>query len=260
MDGTLRWMIGSWLSTPGISQVNPWMITTRYFQSGLFWIQCEVPDNQRAKCVYPLAHAIAGFIENNYELWLLRLLHRNFDYLSAEARLWILPRAMAALHKSTKKSARVDRISVAILSFVSEHNILVIEGMQDFLLKEFADDLNALLGRAADEYFLKREEDEYIQFLRRYSAWHHHSHLCVHVTYDNPSVYTNDDKTYSGCEYTPIFSREDYDDFIVANLVKTSPTQIVLQGVFPDALARLLRDIFPGRVHYDGRATLREQG
>ena len=234
------------------------MTMTRYAQCGLYWIRCEVPQNQADECIYPLARAVAEFIENNCELWLHRLIRRELGYLSAGERLWVLSRAVAVLRKDGRMGSRVDGITVAILPFVWEHEILVIEGLQDFLLKDSADELRALLGVAVEEYLFKREEDEYIQFLRRYSAWHQSPHLQVHVTYDNPCVIKNEEdeegtsmiaeKLCADSVSTQISSPEDYDDFIVMNLVETSPEQIVLHGDFPRSLVRRLSEIFPGRI------------
>ncbi|MCL4494093.1 MAG: putative sporulation protein YtxC [Firmicutes bacterium] len=98
----------------------------------------------------------------------------------------------------------------------------------------------------------------YVQFLRCYSAWHQSPHLQVHVTYDNPCVIKNEEdeegtsmiaeKLCADSVSTQISSPEDYDDFIVMNLVETSPEQIVLHGDFPRSLIRRLSEIFPGRV------------
>ncbi len=226
-------------------------------------MRCEVADDQSDECLYPLAHAIAVFVEKNTDLWLHRLMERNFTYLSAAERLWVLGRALSSLYKSNRKS-RIDRIAVAILPFVSVHEILIIEGIQDFLLKEIADELNAVLGMAVDEYFFKREEDEYIQFLRRYSTWYQQSRLYVRVTYDNPFIGTKEHGTSEvsqnmGTLYPTISSSEDYDDFIVISLLKASPAHIVLQGAFPNTVIQLLSDIFPGRVFHDSSGPKRNQ-
>ena len=125
-----------------------------------------MPQNQADECIYPLARAVAEFIENNCELWLHRLIRRELGYLSAGERLWVLSRAVAVLRKDGRMGSRVDGITVAILPFVWEHEILVIEGLQDFLLKDSADELRALLGVAVEEYLFKREEDEYNELSR----------------------------------------------------------------------------------------------
>ncbi|WP_020374542.1 sporulation protein YtxC [Sulfobacillus thermosulfidooxidans] len=226
-----------------------------WHEQGMYWAVYDVPENRITEWLYPLARAIAEFIEAHRELWMRRLLRQQFDYLSSEERLWVLGRALQILdnRENTSQRRRVDLMAISIMLFVAEHQTVIIEGIQDFLMPAIRDEMLAVLGEAVDDYFLEREHREYIRFLRQFSERQMSIRAVVHVTY--PDLRITDERGRSVAtglieqlqDGLPL-DQDLADELLLSALVLLAPGQIVLHGNFPHDLDHTIRDVFPGRV------------
>ncbi|WP_053958531.1 sporulation protein YtxC [Sulfobacillus thermosulfidooxidans] len=230
----------------------PWQF---WHEQGMFWTVCDVPENRITECLYPLARAIAEFIEAHRELWMRRLLRQQFDYLSSDERLWVLGRALQILdnRQNTSQRHRVDLMTIPIMLFVAEHQTVVIEGIQDFLLPAIRDEMLAVLGEAVDDYFLEREHRDYIRFLRQFSERQMSSCAVVHVTYRDLRITDERGRRIATSLIEHLqdglpWDQDLADELLLSALVLLAPAQIVLHGNFPHELDHTIQDVFPGRV------------
>ncbi len=254
----MRWKIGCYSGVPQVNLHDVQIIVETYRHDGMYWAECEISDDVVFSMIFPFARALASFLEDHRELWLGRILRQQFHYLSAGERLWVLGRALQILSRgeTNQDTERIDRMTITLMLFMSEHHTVIVEGVQDFLLPDVREELLSVLGQAADDYFLEHEHREYIQFLRVFSERQHSRAAAVHIRYGD-LVMTDDKGELVGQELIECLrdglppdndDKELQDELLVSALVTLAPSQIVLHGNFPHAFGHMLRDIFPGRV------------
>ncbi|AUW94249.1 MAG: sporulation protein YtxC [Sulfobacillus thermotolerans] len=251
----VQWCIGSQEDTPRIdAYLEAPVEWTR--QSRMEWAVCDM-DGTRTEGAYTMARAVAKLISAHYEPWVTRILRQQYSYLTQEERRIILSRVVQNLRTEDPEAAqaRVDAIAARLTAYFWTHDVLVIEGAEDFLLHDVRAGLIDVVGHIVDEYFAEHEYRQFIGFLKDYVSQQAPHADVVHVRCCGKHVHIADAQgTDVGREIIDALA-EDLDDseetrqeLLVSALVLLAPARVVLDSTLPSNLQEMLRAIFDDRI------------
>lgn len=212
-------------------------------------------DEDRAAQVLPITRAIAGFLVGPHEMaWLQQLVRRHFRF-SADEQEAVIAKARGYLHGDREHDRDREELAVEVLhGFLMESDIVVLDGVKDFLVPEIRQEFEDALDRAADEFALDREYREFIGVLRQYVAGAKVRLNTVHVLGAGNRFRLEDERGRRiGDDILAGYANakdDGYpDDALVHALVTLAPRQVVChQGLVDRETIETLGAVFDGRV------------
>lgn len=218
----------------------------------------------QVRCRQELARLLADFIVESCEEELLRhIVRRHYAYLAEAHREAIVDGARRLLAAAgggvlgPSRPARKARVEAQLLEHLGEHDALHLEGFVRFRLKDYVEQLEDAVDRAADDFFMEREHGEYILLLRHFVDLQEPRLEAVHVVAaaQGYRLYDPDGTAIDRALYADVVvetGEREGDDALIGALVSLAPQRVLLhdpEGRMAPETVETLRRVFERRVH-----------
>lgn len=214
--------------------------------------------------------AVADFIVNVLEPeWMLRTLRKDYPYLSEEEIEKTLAFCQQMLSPeddpiqsegdvSLGPEERKRQIFKKAYAFLSEGKVFHVDGFIHFRLKNYRQDLLAIIDFAVDEYILDQEYQEFIRLLRHFIAVQPMKTPLVHILHIQDHQFQLLDEEG---QYIPAAEIEKHlhawtkqsvhpEELIISTLVTLAPEKIIVHTNHPaDTVIDTLQSIFEDRMN-----------
>ncbi len=252
-----------------------WIFESRDLPLQMHWLSPVPPENtdqsfvNRVRCiagggsvpeVFAVAKALAEIISQHFDVWVHRILRRQYAYLDRREREVMVVRVMEMLEQEERTASRlrIDRIAVAVLMFLYQHDVLNIEGLEDFLLQDIAGGFSILIDKAIDDYFAELEHAQFVEFLKMYlqNRAAHVGSVYVFIGRGNHMTVCDGSGRNIGaaviadlCDGLD-FSQDEqvWQEVVISALVLLGPRNIIFVNDIPTSLHEVLWSIFDGHV------------
>ncbi len=210
-------------------------------------------DNQRLS----LARVIAWYILRRTSDWLNDLVHHRYQDLDASDIQQVTDHAHARLMvDAVHNQDREDLATAALLSFLRDHDTVVLDGVQRFLLPEIRHEYIEAVDQALDDWLIEREYHEFVRLLRHFVSLHQPKMGTVHVFWRSLRFILEDDRGNRVGEdvvrdLSGGLAEDDASthDLLVSALITMSPQQVVFHRQDPaDEILRTMNAVFMDRV------------
>lgn len=155
------------------------------------------PAEEEASDALRIARAVSRFLlEVRLSTFLARRLHRRYrDFSLGLEGDRIIARALGILTADPERNRdRIDLATAELLSFLHDHDVLVLNGVSAFLWPEIVQELEEALDRAVDEYLIEQEYREFVALLRRLVTMAKESAGAVHIFHGESRFYVEDER------------------------------------------------------------------
>lgn len=144
-----------------------------------------------------IARAVSRFLlEARLPIFVTRRLHRRYrDFSEGAEGDGIVRRACRILTADPDRNRdRIDLATAEVLSFLADHDVLILDGVAAFLWPEIVQELEDAIDQAVDEYLIEREYREFVALLRRLVTMAKESAGAVHVFHTESRFYVEDER------------------------------------------------------------------
>lgn len=217
---------------------------------------------------YFIANALADVIVNHWEESLVReLVREECRHFTGEERKEIAEIVLRRLGETWNTSQasphlrRRAQIVEKLLEYLETSHFLVLEGFIRFRLGEYREELRELVSRAADDFVVEKEYQEFIRLLRYFVDLQGPQLPEVQVVLndgDRFELFDGENKALrkeSLPERSQLLGEEElnHGDILISTLIALPPTHITLHRassrVTPE-LTDTIKDVFAGRVDF----------
>ncbi|BCV25284.1 putative sporulation protein YtxC [Gelria sp. Kuro-4] len=213
---------------------------------------------------YFIANALADVILNHWEESLVReLVREECRHFSGEERREIAQMVLRKLGETwnqgqgTPYLRRRGQIAKKLLEYLETSDFLVLEGFIRFRLSEYREELREVVSRAADDFVVEKEYQEFIRLLRYFVDLQGPQLPEVQVVLkqgDRFELFDAENRALRRQELPERTVPEEdlnYGDLLISTLIALSPAHITLhlgsQRVTEELVATI-HDVFAGRV------------
>lgn len=215
-------------------------------------------DDAGKGLAWPMARALAQYLVIDQErFWLEELLKRRYRAFSPEEQREVVDDALRLLHTDHDQDlGRLDLATTLIFSYVNEHQMVVVEGVRNFLLPEIRLEFEGAIDHAVDSYLMEQEYQEFVGLLKRLVSVAGSPHEWIHVKFSANRFYFEDaggnrlgDDLVN--EMLGGLDGEDdaLDDVLISALVTLAPQRITIhQGHLGSEGLDTLRNVFDNKV------------
>ncbi|NLY50752.1 MAG: putative sporulation protein YtxC [Firmicutes bacterium] len=215
---------------------------------------------------YFVANALADEIVSTWEETLVReIVREECHHFSSEERRQIAQLVLQKLGETWGEDEaslalrRRGQIARKLLEYLETADFLVLEGFIRFRLAEYRDELRELVNKAADDFVVDKEYQEFIRLLRYFVDLQGPQlpEIQVLITKDEKFALLDAQNrplsTRDLAERTLTLEEDDlnYGDLLISTLIAISPTHITLhlgQSSVAMELVNTIQDVFVGRV------------
>lgn len=217
---------------------------------------------------YFIANALADVIINHWEETVVRELVRDeCRQFTAEERKEIAEIVLKRLDETWNSSQasphpkRRNQIVKKLWEYLETSHFLVLEGFIRFRLGEYREELRELVSRAADDFVVEKEYQEFIRLLRYFVDLQGPQLPEVQVVLNADDRFDLFDgnnralRTEGLRNQSQLLGEEElnHGDLLISTLIALSPTHITLHQassrVTPE-LTDTIKDVFAGRVDF----------
>ncbi len=218
-----------------------------------------VGENSPNPCAQ-LGDGLADFIFSDWEhirLW--QLMQSCFDCFSRQEMEELYRSAVALLDHDTLEwglfagANRRQLLGQALTAYLTEHSLLDLAGFIRFRLGGYEDYLLAVLTLAADEFFSRQEEGEYLVLLRKYLHHHPGRREKAHLVLQKGGGYNVFLEEEQGFHSVEGGREEGYEDLLVSGIMLLNPQTVVCHqqpGSAPGRGVAELSRIFQERLQF----------
>lgn len=213
----------------------------------------ESRDNQRLS----LARAIAWYILRTTPEWLKDLVHHRYQDLDESDIQQVTDHAHARLMVDAAHNRDREELALArLLSFLRDHDTVVLDGAQRFLLPEIRHEYIEAVDQAMDDWLIEREYQEFVRLLRHFVSLNQPKMGTVHVFWRSLEFILEDDHGNQVGEdvvrdLSGGLSEDDSSthDLLVSALITMGPRQVVFHRKAPaDEILRTMHAVFTDHV------------
>lgn len=217
-----------------------------------------------------LSSLLSDIIVANYEGRLIyKIISANYYYLKQNEKNEILKHTEKYLAKGSESlfSRRKDIIKEKINSYLSGNDYMTLEGFVNFRLQEYICELEDIAERAADDFFVEKEYEEFIKLLKYFVSIQPCKEEVIHLIINAPRDY----RIYNGKkEDITEYCREkfissitgdviNYDDLLVSSLITISPKKIYIhleENTDNEELMKTIKNVFHKKTYNCSGCTL----
>lgn len=229
----------------------------------------EIDDKNLNICYHQVAEAVAETIVVWWQPEMVRtIIYEKYDNFSQEELDSILQKMFQASLEKTiylqfvaAAIAWKKEIASRIVHFLEVGNVLSIDGIINFRLKDYKLELEQLVDEIMEEYILEKEYDDFIELLRYFVNTQEPRLKKVHVILSSLGTFDLYDKQYKHIdnEFLEDFMLDlmdndlTYEDLLVSALITLAPSEIELH--LPDSVGSLgtavstIQSVFQERVN-----------
>lgn len=215
---------------------------------------------------YFIANALADVIVNNWEESLVReLVRQECHHFTAEERRQIAQIVLRKLGETWSEGQgapylrRRGQIVRKLLEYLETSDFLVLEGFIRFRLAEYREELREVVSRAADDFVVEKEYQEFIRLLRYFVDLQGPQLPEVQVVLTRGERFELFDGQNQALrrqdvpERAPVPGEEElnYGDLLISTLIALSPAHVTLHidpQLASSELVSTIKDVFVGRV------------
>lgn len=217
--------------------------------------------------VYKISDLLTGCIISVYEDYLLNGIveesYSNFSNFEKEKIIGVAKEIIDGKDSVVDKIFFVKRknyIYKRLVEFLSNNEIIRLEGFIYFRLKEYSKDLELILEKAVDVYLTEKEYDEFINLLKYFIEIQEPKIDVVYLTVYDDGDFKLCNKFDQDVSYLYIDDmREEFfssklskEDVLLGALITISPAKIVLnkeyEGELDGEIFNTIRNIFSDRI------------
>ena len=187
-----------------------------------------------------LLKALAKNILNEYEKkMLVKIINENCDYFSKKDKYEIWKLGMCKLlddeaENNDEYITRLKNVESKLDVFLSNSNVVSVEGFVNFRLKELNDDLEEIVEESVQDYLLELEYAEFINMLKYYISIQCSKCFLAEVEYGDEILIYGDGKNVTleclnGYNDELMCSKTNIDDFVLNSLIILAPKRIVIK-------------------------------
>lgn len=229
------------------------------------WVEEEEPSQmiyrllqtpeERAEQLVSMARTLARYLTGDYQrTWLEMILHRHYPYFVEKDQAEILRNADRYLHRDADHDGdREDLATLSMMNFLKDHDLLVLDGVANFLMPEIRLELEESIDRAVDELLLDREYDEFVGILRAFVERAEKRPPLINVYFQNQEFIIRDHQgarlshevlAQSAIGIQP--KDADQDDLVISTLITLAPERVRLHALYEKTseLYQMLRAVF----------------
>lgn len=210
-------------------------------------------DNQRL----PLARAIAWYILRTTSEWLHDVVRHRYPDLDAGDIKQVVDQACARLMVDAEHNReREDLAAALLLSFLNDHDTVVLDGVKRFLLPEIRHEYSEAVDQAMDDWLIEREYHEFVRLLRHFVSLSQPKMGTVHVFWRSLQFILEDDQGHQVGEdvvrdLSGGLPEDDASthDLLVSALITMGPQHVIFHRKVPaDDILRTMHGVFQDRV------------
>jgi putative sporulation protein YtxC len=215
---------------------------------------------------YFIANALADVIVDHWQENLVReLVREECRHFTAEERKEITDIVLKRLDETwdanqpTPYLQRRNQIVKKLVEYLETSHFLVLEGFIRFRLGEYREELRELVNRAADDYAVEKEYQEFIRLLRYFVDLQGPQLPEVQVVLsagDRFELFDAENRALCNEGFgdrSYLLEELNHGDILISTLIALSPTHITLHQassqVSPE-LTDTIKDVFAGRVDF----------
>ncbi len=208
---------------------------------------------------------LALYIIDKYTNYLFGfIINKNYGYLSKTDKLEIYKTAKSSFSKIRSEILPYQKklIMQSLYRYFFEEGAeaIVLEGFVRFRLGSYMEELEFLVDRAVDEFFLELEYKNFIKLLQEFLATQKPKIQLVHIKTEDGRRYCVCDENFEELSASRIFeltNETDYgvineDDLLLSNLINLAPRKIIIHNkerIQNKQLYETINTLFAGRIH-----------
>lgn len=223
-----------------------------------------IDEENKPQVAWVMADALAAFLVDVHPLpWLKVLFGRRYRGFQPQDAETILSTAVRDLHLDDEHNRDRRELAATLLAgFLSENDVVVLDGVRTFLLPEIRQEFEDALDQAVDQFLLEEEYQEFVALLRQFVAQAPGRIPTIHICRDGANFHFEDDQGQrvgdeivqelmegiAAAEGTP-------DDIMVSALITLAPYAVVIhqyQERMEHEAMRTIEAVFEGRVTFCG--------
>lgn len=220
-----------------------------------------------------LSSILSEMILINYENKLIdKIIYTNYYYLKNSEKKDILKHTSKYLSSSNNNyfSKRKDLIKEKINNYLIGNDHITLEGFVNFRLQEYISELEEIVERATDDFFVEKEYEEFIKLLKYFVSIQPCKEEVIHLIINAPKNYTifngkkEDITEYCRERFLSNISGDiiNYDDLLVSSLITMSPKKIYIhneKNTNNEELMNTIKNVFHKKTYICTGCTLCER-
>lgn len=214
-----------------------------------------------------VAHMLTEFIVVREEKKIVgKIINQYYSYYSEEERKSIYDHTLELLSDTRDviedfgMTTRYTKILEKIIEYLDNHHELVLEGFVNFRLKEYREKLTQVVDKAADDYLMDLEYQEFIRVLRAFVDIQEPQVEEVHVLSVKDGMYKIVDhqgKSINNQNFEAFLVQRDdhinYEDLLITALITIAPYHVMVHvheshNAVTKNVVETIKNIFDGRV------------
>lgn len=211
-------------------------------------------DDEKTDRIYTILakNVLSEFVRKT----LVKIINKNCDYFSKNDKYEVWKMSMRnvlddEIENNKEYLYRIETVKNKLEDFLSNSNMVSVEGFVNFRLKELEDDLEEVVEECVQDYLLELEYVEFINMLKFFVSVQSSKYLAVDVVYDDEILIYADRKNITR-ECLEDFNREvictavNPDDFLLNSLISIAPKRVVIiqKKKLNDEIKKTLLGIF----------------
>lgn len=217
-----------------------------------------------------LSSILSDIILANYESKLIyKIISANYYYLKQNERNDILKHTEKYLNSGNDSlnCRRKEIIEEKINSYLSGNDHMTLEGFVNFRLQEYICELEDIVEKAADDFFVEKEYEEFIKLLKYFVSIQPCKEEVIHLIVNAPKDYSifngkkEDITEYCREKFISNITGDviNYDDLLVSSLITISPKKIYIhreENTDNEELMKTIKNVFHKKTYSCSGCTL----
>lgn len=205
-------------------------------KNGITFISASREEMRELKRM--LALSLADMITHEYEIkQLVDFVDAKHPYLMPEERRHVVQNASLAMQK-LPPAERTNFIENKLYTFLSDSEVISIDGFVNFRLKEYKEKLYKTAEESAEVYLAEKEYEEFITLLKYFVCMQKPTEPVLHVILkENGDFFLlNGEMEDVTRQHVAAFSAEETaplssDDLLVSLLITLAPYELILHAI-----------------------------